>query len=136
MIGAEPYAAVLGQISRWKHLGDGFRGSRSRVDWAEAWPYLLVAVAITAAVAAYVAYRRHHDFSRRTNEPPRLFRELCTIHQLNRTHRTLLWRLAELHGYAQPAQVFLTPSALEECNLPPQLAKHAAAYRLLRERLF
>lgn len=136
MNGTFQIVATLGQLSRWKHLGDGFRGSRNRVDWVEIWPYLLVAIAITAAVAAWIAYRRRHDFSRRTNDPARLFRELCVMHQLNRTHRTLLWSLAEELEYAQPAQVFLTPSAFEPSRLPPPLQKHAGTYQVLRERLF
>lgn len=136
MNGAGQFVAVLGQLSRWKHLGDGFRGSRNRVDWAEAWPYLVAALAIATTVTALIAYRRHYDFARRTNDPPRLFRELCAIHQLNRTHRTLLWRLAESLEYAQPAQVFLTPSAFQPANLPATLQKHAATFAMLRERLF
>ena len=128
--------AVLAQISKWKHLGDGLKGTRSPIEFSDAWPYMLIAAGLAGAAFLFVYWKRRRDFSRRCNDPYQLFRELCAIHELNGSHQRMLKRLAQELQLHQPAQVFLTPSAFGESGLPESLRDREQEYAVLRDRLF
>lgn len=128
--------ATLAQLDHWQRLGEGLRGSRTRVDFADLLPYLLLTVAVGAGVAAFVGWRRRNDFSRRADDPHKLFRELCAIHQLDVSSQSLLKQLAAEMHYKQPAQVFLSPSVFEKPGLPAALEAKAPQFQALRQRLF
>lgn len=127
---------LLAQYSRWERLGDGLHRSRGRMDFIEVLPYLIGLVVLAAVVAAAVAYFKYQDLSKPCNDPNRLFRELCRAHGLDRANRKLLWQLASLAGFAQPAEVFLTPAVFEANQLPEQLRGEQERVMELRGRLF
>ncbi len=127
---------LLAQFSKWQRLGDGLHRSRGRVEFADMLPYLIGMAVLGAGIAAVVAYLKYNDLSKPCDDPQKLFRELCRAHGLDRGSQRLLRQLATSLGLTQPAEVFLTPSALEVKQLPKQLHAEEARIRELREQLF
>lgn len=127
---------LLAQIQNWRRLGDGLRNSRTRIDPIDLLPYAVIAASLGGGIAAFAAWRRRNDFTRRTDDPQKLFREMCVIHELDRGSQQLLRQLAKELELRQPAQVFLTPSAFQKPGLPEALHSKADDYASLRQRLF
>lgn len=126
---------LLGQVYR-EDLGRGFRSATSQLRLTDVIPYA-VAFALLVFAAWLTPYlRRRNDMSERCDDPRKLFRELSLAHQLDRPSRQLLWRLAEENRLAQPAQIFVTPTAFEPAQLPESLRGQLDAVKQLRARLF
>jgi hypothetical protein len=130
-----PAFVLLAQVSR-EDFGRGFRGATSQLSWHDLIPYAAAAILAAVGISLYRWIKRRNDMTEPCDDPPKLFRELCGVHGLDRASRRLLWRLSQACGFAQPAQVFLTPGAFDADRLPPPLQKHAAELKRLRERLF
>jgi hypothetical protein len=128
-------ALLLAQVSR-EEFGRGFRGATSQLSWTDLIPYVAAAVLAAIGVSLYRWIKRRNDMTEACDDAPKLFRELCRVHALDRPSRRLLWRLREARGLAQPAQIFLTPDAFDADRLPPGLRKQAAELKRLREQLF
>lgn len=128
-------AWLLAQVSR-EEFGRAFRGATSQLHWTDLIPYAVAAVVGVASLALYRHLKRRNDMSLWCDDPQKLFRELCIVHQLDRSNRRLLARLAEAWQFSQPAQVFLTPAAFERERLPESLRSQAAELEGLHKRLF
>jgi len=126
---------LLAQVSR-EDFGRGFRGATSQLSWTDLVPYFAAAILGAIGISLYRWIKRRNDMTEACDDPPKLFRELCGVHDLDRPSRRLLWRLSQAWGFAQPAQVFLTPNAFDADQLPPALRKQSAELKRLRERLF
>ncbi len=124
-----------GEVSR-EEFGRGFRGATSQLSWTDLIPYVLAAVFGGIGIAVYRYVKRRNDMTLWCDDPHKLFRELCQVHQLDRHSQRLLTRLAEAWQFPQPAQVFLTPAAFERQRLPESLHGIAADLDELRRRLF
>lgn len=117
-------------------IGDNFPDSGPRLNWSDLGAYGIAAV-VAAIVAAIVMHlRRRNDMEQRCDNPWKLFRELCQVHELDRTSQRLLAQVARARGFQQPAEVFLTPAAFEPANLPASLRDKADALLRLRTQLF
>jgi hypothetical protein len=126
---------LLAQVYR-EDLGRGFRSATSQLRLTDVIPYA-VAFALLVFAAWLAPYlRRRNDMSERCDDPQKLFRELSLVHQLDRSSRQLLWRLAEENRFAQPAQVFVTPTVFEPAHLPESLRGQLEDVKQLRSRLF
>jgi hypothetical protein len=131
-----PLPGLLGQLSHWQRLGDGFRSSTNPWQMSELAPYL-AGLGLAALVGLLVHFwRQHNDMSLRCDNPRKLFRELCQAHGLDAQQRRLLLEVAEAACPYQPALVFLQPQSFAAERLPPALAERAAELTSLRERLF
>lgn len=101
---------------------------------------LLTGVLFLASFAALVwlmaRLARRHDKRGSYNNPGALFRSLCKLHQLDRTQRKLLTRLAQARRLEQPAALFLEPLHFETEDLSPPWQAQAATLRGLRCVLF
>lgn len=128
--------SLLAQLSKWKRLGDGLRQTGEHRDLVDLWPIPLFGGLAAGAVYAIVVWRRRNDFTRRCNDPEKLFRELCQTHELEKDDRLLLRQLAEACGLAQPALVFLQPEAFTRGELPEALQPRAAQLNELQRRIF
>jgi hypothetical protein len=126
---------LLAQVSR-EEFGRGFRGATSQLSWLDLVPYAVAAIVGGVGIALCHWIKKRNDMTESCDDPPKLFRELCTAHRLDRPSRRLLANLAETWQFAQPAQVFVTPTAFEPERLPPNWQKKAAELKRLRERLF
>lgn len=135
MTSAPAAAFLLAQVSR-EDFGRGFRGATSQLSWTDLIPYAAAAILAAMGISLYRWIKRRNDMTQACDDPPKLFRELCGVHELDRPSRRLLRRLSQAWGFAQPAQVFLTPNAFDADGLPPALRKQAAELQRLRERLF
>lgn len=129
------WVSLLAQVSR-EQFGRGFRGAASQRSWHDLVPYIATAIAICVGTAIYSHVKRRNDMTERCDDPHKLFRELCQVHQLDRPSRRLLLQLAEGHNFAQPAQVFVTPAAFEPVRVPAALRGRIDEIKRLRERLF
>lgn len=126
---------LLAQVTR-EDFGRGFRGATSQLSWLDFVPYIAAALVIGVAWGATSYMKKRNDMSSRCNDPRKLFRELCLAHQLDRRSQRLLLELAQACRLAQPALVFLTPSAFDAARTPTSLRGRAPEIALLRERLF
>jgi hypothetical protein len=126
---------LLAQVSR-EQFGRGFRGAASQRSWVDLAPYLVAVIVIGVATAVYSHLKRRNDMTERCDDPHKLFRELCLTHQLDWSSRRLLLQLADGLKLAQPAQVFVTPSAFEPVRVPGSLRGRIEEIKRLRERLF
>ncbi len=128
-------AWLLAQVSR-EEFGRAFRGATSQLHWTDLIPYAGAAFVVVATLSLYRHLKRRNDMSLWCDDPQKLFRELCLVHQLDRAHRRLLAKLAEAWQFSQPALVFLTPAAFELERLPASFRSKAAEIDDLRQRLF
>jgi hypothetical protein len=126
---------LLAQVTR-EQFGRGFRGATSQLSWFDVVPYVVGAVLIGVVTAAYSHHKRRNDMTERCDDPHKLFRELCQAHQLDRPSRRLLLQLAAGLNFAQPAQVFVSPSAFEAVRVPAALRGRVDELKRIRERLF
>jgi hypothetical protein len=126
---------LLAQVSR-EQFGRGFRGAASQRSWHDLVPYIVAAVVIGVGTAVYSHLKRRNDMTERCDDPHKLFRELCLVHQLDWPSRRLLLQLADGHNFAQPAQVFVTPAAFEPVRVPAALRGRIDDIKRLRAQLF
>jgi len=125
-----PHACLLAVI------GDNFPDSGERLNWSDLWAYGLAAIAAGIVTAVYMRVRNRNDMTQRCDNPWKLFRELCQVHGLDRASQRLLAQVAKARQFSQPAQVFLSPGALEPAGLPPGLRERADHLLRLRSLLF
>lgn len=126
---------LLAQVSR-EEFGRAFRGATSQLHWTDLIPYAVAAVLGVVGVALYRHLKRRNDMTLWCDDPHKLFRELCLVHELDRPSQRLLSRLAAAWQFPQPAQVFLTPAAFDRDRLPDSLRAKATELDQLRQRLF
>ena len=117
-------------------IGDNFPDSGKRLGWHDLWAYGLVALVAAVAAALVVHLRNRNDMTQRCHNPWKLFRELCQIHNLDRSSQRLLARVAKARRLDQPAQIFLTPGVFEPAGLPPALRDRGDHLLRLRSQLF
>jgi hypothetical protein len=127
---------MLAHQPLFAEIGDNFPNSGPRLNWSDLWAWGVAAIvaAIVAAVVMHV--RRRNDMEEYCDNPWKLFRELCRVHNLDRASQRLLTQVAQARKFPQPAQVFLTPAAFEPANLPPGLKDKADQLLRLRSQLF
>jgi hypothetical protein len=89
---------------------------------------------VIAVMWQLVVRRGEREF--RSASTARLFGELCRAHQLGRSSRRLLKRLAVMRGLNTPAMLFIEPDHFDLTTLSPDLKPLAAELRQLRHRLF
>jgi hypothetical protein len=131
-------AGPLAQIRNWKRLGDGLHRRGSRLDMEELLPYAIGLVLIGLAIWAAAVWKKRNDMSLPSDDPCKLFRELCNLHGIKGSNRRLLQRLAEVQKMEQPSELFVTPTALDPMQLPEQFQSPLLQQQLrdLRVRLF
>jgi len=117
-------------------IGDNFPRSGKRLEWHDLWPYGVVALVAAIVAAIVVQLRNRNDMSQRCDNPWKLFRELCLVHNLDRANQRLLAQVARARGFEQPAQVFLNPASFEPTGLPASLSDKAEQLARLRSLLF
>lgn len=117
-------------------LGRSFREYADRSNsFSDNWVLFMAAVAIAVLYLAFYFW----DKTNRGTASPRetgdaLFRELCRFHELERSERALLERVAEYQHLKQPAVVFVDPRTLgRQAELSPS---EADSCRNLVRRLF
>lgn len=117
-------------------IGDNFPDSGPRLTWSDLWAWGVGAVVAAIVAAIVMQVRRRNDMEQRCDNPWKLFRELCQVHDLDRSSQRLLAQVARARRFTQPAEVFLTPAAFEPANLPPSLRDKADQLLRLRTQLF
>lgn len=127
---------IVAQLSKWERLGDGLRKTGGHRELIDLWPIALLGVLFAGAAYAIVVWRRRNDFTRRCNDPEKLFRELCHTHELEKEDHQLLRQLAAARELASPASIFLQPSALAAGTLPEELRPHASRLSELQRQIF
>ena len=136
MNGSQLSYLLLGQISRWQHLGDGLHRGRGRTDLVDMWPLAVVLAVAAIVVTVIVKLRKRNDMSQPCNDPDKLFRELSLAHHLDHGRQKLLRQLAEAFQVHQPAEVFLQPALFQVEQLPEHLRDQSESIEELRKQLF
>jgi hypothetical protein len=117
-------------------IGDNFPRSGKRLEWHDLWPYGVVALVAALVAAIVIKLRNSNDMTQRCDNPRKLFRELCLVHNLDRANQRLLAQVARARGFEQPAQVFLNPASFEPTGLPARLSDKAEQLGKLCSLLF
>lgn len=129
---------IVPAITAWSvaEIGDNFPQSGPRLNWSDLGAYG-IAIVVGALVTALVLYiRNRNDMSLRCDNPWKLFRELCQIHDLDRPSQRLLASLARVRRYEQPSQVFVAPESFDVADLPTSWRSRAGHLRRLKIVLF
>ena len=117
-------------------IGDNFAPSGRRLNWSDLWAWGVGAVVAAIIAVIVVQLRKRNDMEQRCDNPWKLFRELCAVHQLDGANQRLLTQLVRVRRFEQPAQVFLTPAAFEPADLPQPLKDRADQLLKIRAQLF
>ena len=128
--------ALLAQLSRTQGLGGNFRGPGARVDGGD---MLMIAMLVLGAVGVIVLLSvllRLQERRNRCNNPQKLFRDICRLHELDRKSRKLLTQLARHQDLEHPARLFLEPARFNPENVGAELGQHQREFDTLRGRLF
>jgi hypothetical protein len=126
---------VIAQLL-FAEIGDNFPQSGKRLNWSDLWAWGIAAVLAAAVAVVVMRIRKRNDMEERCDNPWKLFRELCLVHNLDGASQRLLAQVAKARRFPQPAQVFLTPGAFEPADLPPALKDRADQLLRLRGQLF
>jgi hypothetical protein len=95
----------------------------------------VIAMLVLAATVSRIRARQvGRTFT--SENPARLFRDLCAAHGLRRSERRLLQQLATARGVTNAAMLFLEPRYFDMKNLPAELKESAAELKSLRYQLF
>lgn len=108
----------------------------SHITLAQMLGWLVVAAGGIAGVclAAHLACRWLHRH--RFDSHGSLFSELCRLHDVDRTGRKLLRRVARHHKLRHPARLFTEPKWLDPGGVSGSLQRRRGELKALRKRLF
>jgi hypothetical protein len=93
-------------------------------------------VVLLAGSLAWQMLKRRYQREFLYDSASRLFGELCHAHQLDRSARRLLKRLAAARGIKNLTELFVEPHYFDAATLPSSLKPSAGALRQLRHKLF
>jgi hypothetical protein len=93
-------------------------------------------VVLLAGSLAWQMLKRRYEREFLCDSASRLFGELCHAHQLDRSARRLLKRLAAARGLKNLTELFVEPHYFDAATLPSSLKPSAGALRHLRYKLF
>ena len=117
-------------------MARGVRRKSSHFDSTD----IVIGVAIFAGVILALwllsMFLNRNDGTKRCNNPKKLFRSLCHVHQLDRASRRVLRQMVRHQRLTQPARLFLEPERFESVNLSPTLRTQMALVDELRGKLF
>ena len=85
-------------------------------------------------IGLYYWDKHRKQIRRDGHNPKSLFLELCRSHQLSRSERSLLLRVAEMKQLNQPTAIFIDPAILG--SLAASSSSGAGEYKALLEKLF
>ena len=127
--------ALLGQSSLLDSLAREFRGENSGTTSGVYVVWTLAALAVT--VGLWWIAKRHDPGRRRVvDDPRRLFRDLCRVHDLPRRERRRLAAWAAAGGSSEPALLFIEPAHFDVAARAIEDDSERAAIDSLRARLF
>ena len=127
---------LLAQLSKWQRLGDGLHRSGPRTELTDLLPLAIAVVVVGIVAFVAVQLYKRQDFSKPCDDAQKMFRQLCAAHKLDFGSRRLLQKLATSLEIANPAALFVTPSAFRESTLPESLRGEQARLLNLARRLF
>jgi hypothetical protein len=127
---------LLAQRSVLRDMGSGFREKREHFDATDLFFWFLIVVGIFVALGVLARILGRHDKHRLFNSSRALFRSLCRAHDLDRSARRLLVRIARAQGLSPPARLFLEPACFEPEQLGPAFQTREAEIRRLAKKLF
>ncbi len=124
---------LLGQVNALD-FGRKFRAADENFQWANV--ALFIAIATAMGFGLWLALRLATEREKRGYRSPRqLFRELCHAHQLDRSSRALLKRLATAHNL-MPSRLFLDPERFDATQLGGSWTNQRPQLEQLRDTIF
>lgn len=127
--------ALLAKEGRYMQMGRRFRRNSSNFDTADMVTMLGI-LAIVAAIAWLIVRYVKLREQRNASSAQHLFHELCRAHHLDRPTRKLIQSLANAHGLADPARMFVEPHRFNADKLGPAFANSRRRLAELRQQLF
>ncbi len=120
----------------WKELGSGFQGEKSELHLTDM--LLLFGVLVLVIFGFWILSRllAKQDRKRSYNSPKDLFVSLCEAHELNRSDRRLLKKIASQSQLDPLARVFVEPTLFRAEKLSDGLQAQAPRIEALQRKLF
>jgi hypothetical protein len=97
---------------------------------------LLVILAVVSAVLGAAALWRTWKQRQPVDCPRRLFKELCSRHELDWPSRRLLKQLSRAYELEHPARLFVEPQLFDAARLPEPLRPFQPQLAAIKSRLF
>ncbi|MGA2798715.1 MAG: hypothetical protein ABSE63_14130 [Thermoguttaceae bacterium] len=126
----------LAEQDRMQDLFRAFRATQAREGMGEVVYGLMILAGIVVVMFILSVAINHRRQREGYTSPLGLFLNLCRAHRLKWRERWLLWRLARIEQFSDPARLFLEPEWFASSSLPVELRQHAAKLKNIRDRLF
>jgi hypothetical protein len=127
---------LLADRSALRDLGSGFREKREHFDATDLLFWFLIVVGIFVVLAVVARVLGRHDKHRLFNSPQALFKALCRAHELDRSARRLLLRIAHAQQLNPPARLFLEPALFDLQRLGPAFQSRQTEIEALAGKIF
>jgi hypothetical protein len=130
------HLSLLAEQPQWRALGGNLLAQQSRLDVAKTLSVLLFLATLVISIWILSKLLAQSDQPRVYNNARALFRNLCQLHGLSPTERSLMRQLASYGRLAQPAELFLRPECFLSERLPPELQAKHPQIESIRRRVF
>ncbi len=128
-------SGLLAQSDPISRLGDRFEPGGYDLHAGQI--YILIGILVGIGITVWVLTRY---FARKEGQgfysPKRLFRELCSAHELDWRDRRLLQQVVRLHRLSQPATLFVDPVLIDEAVGHGMFAQQRQHLEMLRSKVF
>lgn len=127
---------LLADSQAIRNIARGVQAKQSQLDVSGMLTALFIFCCFFVGVWLVSRMMSRHERAESYHDPRLLFRALCRAHQLSRSERQLLRRLARSHRLNQPALVFVEAERFDPDSLGAAWSDDQARLRALRDRLF
>lgn len=127
---------LLADSQAIRNIARGVQAKQSQLDVGGMLTAVFIFCCFFVGVWLVSRMMSRHDRAVSYHNPRLLFRDLCRSHQLSRSERQLLRRLARSYRLNQLALVFVEAERFNADALGPAWRDDQARLRALRDRLF
>jgi hypothetical protein len=131
-----PTFRIFAKPWNMRGLSEGFQGGTGETHLTEMMCVMAAIVAVGILLLLFERFFRNRRNRASYTSPKELFRELCRVHQFDRSSRRLLKRLAAERGLASPAFLFVEPECFNLATLPASWEDQSEHVELIHRRLF
>jgi hypothetical protein len=127
---------ILAEEERMQNLFRSLRAIKAKEGMDDAVYGLLILAGIIFVMLILSLIIDLRNRRRGYSNPRSLFWNLCRAHKLKLSDRWLLWRMARLQKFTDPARLFLEPQWYSRSRVPAELRQYETRLKGIRNKLF